>query len=83
MTLRRLVDAAEGLQGDARLQHVGNAINQVSKVFNDGTREMTKGSRVYKYEDQSTGEIKGIEYCRVFTKDIPYFSNDEYKKVRV
>ena len=77
---QRLVDAAEGLNGDARLQHVGNAINQVSKVFNDGTREMTKGSRVYKYEDQSTGEIKGIEYCRVFTKDIPYFSNDEIQK---
>ncbi len=77
---QRLVDAAEGLNGDARLQHVGNAINQVSKVFNDGTREMTKGSRVYKYEDQETGEIKGIEYCRVFTKDIPYFSNNEIQK---
>jgi outer membrane protein OmpA-like peptidoglycan-associated protein len=77
---QRLVYAADQLKGDARLQHVGNAINQVSKVFNDGTREMTKGSRVYKYEDQSTGEIKGIEYCRVFTKDIPYFSNDELQK---
>jgi outer membrane protein OmpA-like peptidoglycan-associated protein len=77
---QKLIDAAEGLQGDARLQHVGNAINQVSKVFNDGTREITKGSRVYKYEDQSTGEIKGMEYCRVFTKDIPYFSNSELQK---
>ena len=77
---QRLVDAADQLNGDARLQHVGNAINQVSKVFNDGTREMTKGSRVYKYEDQTTGEIKGMEYCRVFTKDIPYFSNDEIQK---
>ncbi len=77
---QKLIDAAEGLQGDARLQHVGNAINQVSKVFSDGTREMTKGSRVYKYEDQSTGEIKGMEYCRVFTKDVPYFSNSELQK---
>ena len=77
---QKLIDSAEGLQGDARLQHVGNAINQVSKVFSDGTREITKGSRVYKYEDQSTGEIKGMEYCRVFTKDIPYFSNSELQK---
>jgi len=77
---QKLIDAAEELKGDARLQHVGTAINQVSKVFNDGTREMTKGSRVYQYTDSSTGEIQGIEYCRVFSKDIPYFSNSELQK---
>lgn len=77
---QKLVDAAFNLPGDARLQHVGNAINQVSKVFNDGTRELTKGSRVYQYTDSSTGVIEGIEYCRVFTKDIPYFSNSELQK---
>lgn len=77
---QRLINSAESLQGDARLQHVGNAISQVSKVFNDGVREMTKGSMVYKYEDASTGEIKGMEYCRVFTKDVPYFSNSELQK---
>jgi hypothetical protein len=32
--------------GSKRLQHVGNAIDQVSKVFNDGYKEITKGSRV-------------------------------------
>lgn len=77
---QRLVNAADKLQGDARLQHVGNAINQVSKVFNDGTREFAKGSNVYKYENTQTGNIEGREYCRVFTKDIPYFSNDELQK---
>ena len=77
---QRLIDAAENLPGDSRLQHVGNAINQVSKVFNDGTREMTKGSRVYQYTDTTTGTIEGIEYCRVFSKDIPYFSNSELQK---
>ena len=77
---QKLIDAADGLQGDARLQHVGNAINQVSKVFSDGTRELTKGSRVYQYTDSQSGEIRGIEYCRVFTKDIPYFSNSELQK---
>ena len=70
----------KGLQGDARLQHVGNAINQVSKVFNDGTREMTKGSMVYQYTDNESGQPRGIEYCRVFTKDIPYLTNSELQK---
>ena len=77
---QKLIDAAEGLQGDARLQHVGNAINQVSKVFNDGTREMTKGSMVYQYTDNESGQPRGIEYCRVFTKDIPYLTNSELQK---
>jgi outer membrane protein OmpA-like peptidoglycan-associated protein len=77
---QKLIDAAENLPGDTRLKHAGNAINQVSKVFNDGTREMTKGSRVYKYTDSDTGRITGLEYCRTFTKDIPYFSNSELQK---
>ena len=77
---QKLIDAADNLVGDKRLQHVGHAINQVSKVFNDGTRELTKGSRVYQYTDSTTGAIEGIEYCRVFSKDIPYFSNSELQK---
>ena len=36
-------------QGGNRLKHAGNAIDQVSKVFNDGYKEMTKGSRVLSY----------------------------------
>ena len=32
--------------GGRRLQHVGNAIDQVSKVFNDGYKEITKGSKI-------------------------------------
>ena len=77
---QRLVDSADKLSGLARLQHVGNAINQVSKVFNDGTREMTKGSMVYQYTDSESGLPVGVEYCRVFTKDVPYFSNSELQK---
>jgi len=69
---QRLIDAANELGGDKKLQHVGNAINQISKVFNDGTREMTKGSTIVNYENTQTGAIEGTEYCRVFTKDIPY-----------
>lgn len=77
---QKLISAADGLQGDAKLQHVGNAINQISKVFNDGTREMTKGSMVYKYEDLSNGRTVGTEYCRVFSKDRTYSHNEDLQK---
>lgn len=62
--------------GSKRLQHVGNAIDQVSKVFNDGYKEITKGSRVIRYTDNN-GVFKGEEYGRVFAKDIPYYDNQK------
>lgn len=77
---QRLVDAADGLPGDAKLQHVGNAIDQVSKVFNDGYKELTKGSRVINYVNNASGQIEGREYCRVFTKDRPYMFMNELQK---
>jgi hypothetical protein len=69
---QRLVTSAPE-KGLNRLIHVGNAINQVSKVFNDGYKEITKGSRVKKYVNKNGIEV-GEEYCRVFAKDSPYFS---------
>jgi outer membrane protein OmpA-like peptidoglycan-associated protein len=71
---QKLIDSQPA--GGRRLQHVGNAIDQVSKVFNDGYKELTKGSRVIKYTG-AIGQERGVEYCRVFAKDIPYlnFSN--------
>ena len=77
---QRLINSADGLQGEARLKHVGNAMNQVSKVFNDGYKEMTKGSQVLRYSDNATGAEAGIEYCRVFTKDTPYFTFGDLQK---
>ena len=77
---QRLVDSADQVQGATRLKHVGNAINQVSKVFNDGYKEITKGSQVMSYTDQTTGQEAGIEYCRVFTKDTPYFTYADLQK---
>ena len=65
--------------GGRRLQHVGNAIDQVSKVFNDGYREITKGSRVLTYVG-SIGQEVGTEYCRVFTKDVPYLQYNDLQK---
>jgi outer membrane protein OmpA-like peptidoglycan-associated protein len=67
-------------QGGKRLQHVGNAIDQVSKVFNDGYKELTKGSKVYKYIGDAGKEV-GTEYCRVFTKDTPYLQYNNLQKI--
>lgn len=74
---QRIIDSQP--QGGKRLQHVGNAIDQVSKVFNDGYKEMTKGSRVIKYTG-SIGQEVGTEYCRVFAKDIPYLQYNDLQK---
>ena len=41
---------------------------------------MTKGSQVLSYKDDTTGDEKGIEYCRVFTKDTPYFTYADLQK---
>jgi hypothetical protein len=85
---QRLIQAGDNVQGAKRLKHVGNAINQVSKVFNDGYKEMTKGSQVIAYYDQSTGDNTigvsgfevGKEYCRVFQKDTPYITYADLQK---
>jgi len=74
---QRLIDSQPN--GGRRLQHVGNAIDQVSKVFNDGYVEMTKGSRVLKYVG-ALGQEKGTEYCRVFAKDVPYAEYSDLQK---
>lgn len=77
---QRLVDSADNVSGIAKLKHVGNAINQVSKVFNDGYKEITKGSQVLSYKENSDGTEAGVEYCRVFTKDTPYYTYNDLQK---
>ena len=69
--------------GANRLKHVGNAMDQVSKVFNDGYKEITKGSRVKAYKYQDPQNLVGgsfQEYCRLFTKDSPYMTYDRLQK---
>jgi outer membrane protein OmpA-like peptidoglycan-associated protein len=68
---QRLINSAPG--GYNRLFHVGNAISNVSKVFNDGYKEITKGSKVLKYGPAIT-DVQGIEYCRLWTKDTPHYT---------
>ena len=82
---QKLVDAGNRSTDSSKLEHVGNAINQVSKVFNDGYQEITKGSRVIRYTtknstDGSSSIPQGFEYCRVFTKDRPYYTYNELQK---
>ena len=74
---QRLIDSIP--DGQSRFTHVGNAIDQTSKVFNDGYKEMTKGSRVIAYRTINGTEV-GQEYCRIFTKDTPYFTYDDLQK---
>jgi len=74
---QRLIDSQP--KGGKRLQHVGNAIDQVSKVFNDGYKELTKGSKVLTYVG-AIGQEVGSEYCRVFAKDIPYLQYNDLQK---
>lgn len=77
---QRLVESADKVAGQSRLKHVGNAINQVSKVFNDGYKELTKGSQVLSYRENADENEVGIEYCRVFTKDTPYYTYGDLQK---
>jgi hypothetical protein len=82
---QKLVDA--GAKSSNPKGHVGNAINQVSKVFNDGYIELTKGSRVRRYLTpnavQGTTKVKdivGYEYARLFSKDRPFSTFDQLQK---
>jgi hypothetical protein len=75
---QRIIDSQPS--GGRRLKHVGNAIDQVSKVFNDGYKELTKGSQVIKYTG-AIGQEVGTEYCRVFSKDTPYLQYNDLQKV--
>ena len=76
-TTQKLVDAAE--KSDKKLEHAGNAINQVSKKFSDGYRLMTKGSRVVRYSSENNYS-EGYEYCRVFAKDTPFYNMGDLQK---
>jgi hypothetical protein len=77
---QRLIESADRLQGDARLKHVGNAMNQISKVFDDGYKKITKGSKVATYKDSLFEKVVGEEYCRVFTKVDSYSRYERLQK---
>jgi hypothetical protein len=65
--------------GSEMRSHVANVIDQTSRVFRDGDVMMSRGSAV-KYTNKFSGEESGIEYCRVWTKDRPYFNYSDTMK---
>jgi hypothetical protein len=76
---QRIIDSTP--DGGKRLSHVGNAINQLSKVFNDGYKEITKGSQVLSFKNPKKGiHTTDNVYCRVFTKDTPYYTFADLQK---
>jgi len=79
---QNIVDSIPG--GAAKLRSSSHAINQVSKVFNDGYKEITKGSRVKRFENTDPTNGRGVErereYCRIWTKDVPYYKFDRLQK---
>jgi hypothetical protein len=58
-------------KGAAGRSHVGNAIDQTSRVFKEGNKMISRGSAI-KYVNKFNGSEGGAEYARVWTKDRPY-----------
>ena len=65
--------------GMAARTHVGNVIDQTSRVFKEGETMLSRGSAI-QYVDKYTKENTGIEYCRVWTKDRSYFNYSDTMK---
>tara|TARA_R110002020_G_scaffold118029_9_gene269861 strand:+ start:6976 stop:9918 length:2943 start_codon:yes stop_codon:yes gene_type:complete len=67
---QKIIDSAPAY-GGAKWKHAGNAIDQVSKIFNDGYKNISKGSNVVNF---TPGEVvwNCVEYCRAWTKDNTY-----------
>jgi hypothetical protein len=58
--------------------HVGNVIDQTSRIFKEGDSMLSRGSAV-KFVDQFNQET-GAEYCRVWTKDRSYMNYSDTMK---
>ena len=68
---QEILDSSPG--GGAGRSHVANAIDQTSRVFQDGDVRISRGSAV-KYVKKTSGEESGAEFARVWTKDKPYLN---------
>lgn len=75
---QEILDTMPSNGGEAR-SHVANVIDQTSRVFREGDVKMSRGSAI-KYIDKFSGEESGVEYCRVWTKDRPYFTMSDTMK---
>lgn len=75
---QQLLDSMPSDGGAAR-GHVGNAIDQTSRIFREGNTLMSRGSAI-KYVDKFSGDEGGVEYCRVWTKDRSYMNMSDTMK---
>lgn len=64
--------------GESRT-HVGNVIDQTSRIFKDGDKILARGSAI-KYVNKY-GEETGAEFCRTWTKDRPYLTHNDTMKI--
>jgi hypothetical protein len=64
--------------GATSRSHVANAIDQTSRIFQEGDLKISRGSAI-KYTNKF-GQETGVEYCRVWTKDRPYLHMDDTMK---
>ena len=67
------------LDGAQSRTHVGNVIDQTSRIFKEGDIFLSRGSAV-KYVNKVTGTEDGTEYCRVWTKDRAYMNYSDTMK---
>jgi outer membrane protein OmpA-like peptidoglycan-associated protein len=65
--------------GEGSRTHVGNVIDQTSRIFKEGETVMSRGSNI-KYVDKFSGQETGVEYCRVWTKDRSYMNYSDTMK---
>jgi hypothetical protein len=65
--------------GEGSRTHVGNVIDQTSRIFKEGETVMSRGSNI-KYVDKFSGQETGVEYCRVWTKDRAYMNYSDTMK---
>lgn len=72
-----LIDSMPTNGGESR-SHVGNMIDQTSRIFREGDVMLSRGSAI-QYVDKFGGE-SGVEYCRVWTKDRSYFNYSDTMK---
>jgi hypothetical protein len=74
---QELLDSLPNTGANSRT-HVGNVIDQTSRIFKEGEVMLSRGSAI-KYVDKF-GEESGVEYCRVWTKDRGYFNYSDTMK---
>jgi hypothetical protein len=72
-----LIDSMPTNGAESR-SHVGNMIDQTSRIFREGDVMLSRGSAI-QYVDKF-GEESGVEYCRVWTKDRGYFNYSDTMK---